>query len=143
MLFRSIHIATEGPLGLSARKYLTKRSIRYTTAYHTKFPEGLKTLFNVPEKFTWGFVRWFHKHSACVLTTTDTMVKELKEHKFNAPVIPWTRGVDRNIFYPSHRDYSHTRTLVCVSRVSKEKSLEHFFELNIRNSRKKIGRAHV
>ena len=125
-----IHIATEGPLGLSARKYLTKHSIRFNTAYLTKFPEGLKTLFNVPEKFTWGFVRWFHKHSNCVLTTTDTMVKELKDHKFKGKVIPWTRGVDRNIFDPSLREDTSSKYLLCVSRVSKEKNLEDFFELD-------------
>jgi glycosyltransferase involved in cell wall biosynthesis len=119
-------------LGLSARKYLTKRGIRYNTAYHTKFPEGLKALFNVPEKFTWGFVRWFHKHSNVVLTTTETMVKELKLHKFKGNVVPWTRGVDRDIFDPWYReDFPiNTRYLLCVSRVSKEKNLEDFFELD-------------
>ena len=30
-----IHVATEGPLGIWARKYLSKRGYRYTTAYHT------------------------------------------------------------------------------------------------------------
>jgi glycosyltransferase involved in cell wall biosynthesis len=124
------HIATEGPLGLSARKYFSKHRIGYTTAYHTKFPEGLKKLFGVPEKFTWGFVRWFHKKAAVVLTTTDTMVKELKEHGFNGNIIPWTRGVDRSIFYAGQRDNNARLTLVCVSRVSKEKNLEAFFELN-------------
>jgi len=125
-----IHIATEGPLGLSARKYLTKHRIRYNTAYHTKFPEGLKALFNVPEKFTWGFVRWFHKHSNVVLTTTDTMVKELKTHKFKGKIIPWTRGVDRKIFTPELRQETPAKYLLCVARVSKEKNLEDFFELN-------------
>jgi glycosyltransferase involved in cell wall biosynthesis len=132
-----IHIATEGPLGLSARKYLTKRGIRYNTAYHTKFPEGLKALFNMPEKFTWAFVRWFHKHSKCVLTTTDTMVKELKTHKFKGNVIPWTRGVDREIFYPElNREKNKRPVLVCISRVSKEKNLEDFFNLDYSNARK-------
>ena len=132
-----IHIATEGPLGLSARKYLTKRGIRYNTAYHTKFPEGLKALFNLPEKFTWAFVRWFHKHSNCVLTTTDTMVKELKAHKFKGNVISWTRGVDREIFYPDlTREKTKRPTLVCISRVSKEKNLEDFFNLDYSNARK-------
>jgi glycosyltransferase involved in cell wall biosynthesis len=125
-----IHIATEGPLGLSARKYLTKRGIRYNTAYHTKFPEGLKTLFNVPERFTWAFVRWFHKHSNCVLTTTSSMVDELKAHKFKGTVIPWTRGVDRSVFTPALREQLPAKYLLCVARVSKEKNLEDFFELD-------------
>jgi glycosyltransferase involved in cell wall biosynthesis len=126
------HIATEGPLGLSARKYFSKHRISYSTAYHTKFPEGLKKLFGVPEKFTWGFVRWFHKKSTVVLTTTDTMVRELAAHGFKGDVIPWTRGVDRDIFHPAHRGetVAGKPILLCVSRVSKEKNLEDFFELD-------------
>jgi hypothetical protein len=58
-----IHIATEGPIGLRVRQYLDKRHYRYNTAYHTKFPEGLRKLFGIPEALTWPLVRWFHKHS--------------------------------------------------------------------------------
>jgi glycosyltransferase involved in cell wall biosynthesis len=126
-----IHIATEGPIGLCARKYLTKHNLCYNTAYHTKFPEGLRALFGIPEAVTWPLVRWFHKHSGKVLTTTDTMVKELRAHGFDGDVIPWTRGVDRTIFNPSQRTGTVVNgpILVCVSRVSKEKNLEAFFEM--------------
>jgi glycosyltransferase involved in cell wall biosynthesis len=132
-----IHVATEGPLGVCARKYLSKHNIRHNTAYHTKFPEGLKKLFGIPEVLTWHFVRWFHKHSGKVLTTTDSMVRELQSHGFDGEVISWTRGVDREIFNPSDRDRDDDRkVLLCVARVSKEKSLEDFFELNYSKSRK-------
>ena len=126
-----IHIATEGPLGLWARAYLSKCNIRHNTAYHTKFPEGLKTIFGIPEFITWRFVKWFHKHSGKVLTTTDTMVKDLKDHGFDGDVVPWTRGVDREIFNPSYRGetVAGRPILVCVARVSKEKNLEQFFEM--------------
>jgi glycosyltransferase involved in cell wall biosynthesis len=125
-----IHIATEGPLGLWARAYLSLAGIRHNTAYHTKFPEGLKKLFGVPECITWPMVRWFHKHSGKVLTTTDSMVKELQAHGFSGEVIPWTRGVDRDIFHPAHRVQTVSKYLLCVSRVSKEKNLEAFFEMD-------------
>ena len=125
-----IHIATEGPLGLWARAYLSLGDIRHNTAYHTKFPEGLKKLFGIPEWITWRFVRWFHKHSGIVLTTTDSMVKELQTHGFDGDVIPWTRGVDRDIFHPAHRVETVSRYILCVSRVSKEKNLEAFFEMD-------------
>jgi len=125
-----IHIATEGPVGLCVRQYLDKHGYRYNTAYHTKFPEGLRALFGIPESLTWPLVRWFHKHSGKVLTTTDTMVKELQDHGFDGNVIPWTRGVNRDIFYPGERNNSNRLTLVCVSRVSKEKNLEEFFQLD-------------
>jgi glycosyltransferase involved in cell wall biosynthesis len=125
-----IHIATEGPVGLCARQYLDKRGYRYNTAYHTKFPEGIRKLFGVPEAITWPLVRWFHKHSGKVLTTTTTMVNELKEQGFGTEVIPWTRGVDRTIFKPEHRAETVSKYILCVSRVSKEKNLEAFFELD-------------
>jgi glycosyltransferase involved in cell wall biosynthesis len=127
-----IHIATEGPVGLCARKYLSKHNLRYNTAYHTKFPEGLRALFGIPEGLTWPLVRWFHKHSGKVLTTTDSMVQELKEHGFTGHIISWTRGVDRDIFSPALRVPRTTtmKTLLCVARVSKEKNLEDFFELD-------------
>jgi glycosyltransferase involved in cell wall biosynthesis len=125
-----IHIATEGPLGLWARKYLSLYNIRHNTAYHTKFPEGLKKLFGIPEWITWRFVRWFHKHSGRVLTTTDSMVRELERHGFRGEVVPWTRGVDRDIFRPDLREEFPGKYLLCVSRVSKEKNLEDFFELD-------------
>ena len=125
-----IHIATEGPLGLCARQYLDQYGYCYNTAYHTKFPEGIRKLFGVPEAITWPLVRWFHKHSGKVLTTTDTMVKELQDHGFDGDVIPWTRGVDREVFYPAHRVETVSRYLLCVSRVSKEKNLEAFFKMD-------------
>jgi glycosyltransferase involved in cell wall biosynthesis len=125
-----IHIATEGPLGLWARKYLSICGYRYNTAYHTKFPEGLKKLFGIPEMVTWPLVRWFHKHSGKVLTTTDSMVAELKAHGFDGEVIPWTRGVDRDVFHPAHRQKTTSKYLLCVSRVSKEKNLEVFLEMD-------------
>jgi glycosyltransferase involved in cell wall biosynthesis len=132
-----IHIATEGPLGLWARVYLTKHNIRYNTAYHTKFPEGLKKILNIPEVISWSYVRWFHKHTGKILTTTNTMVNHLRNNGFEGEIIPWTRGVDRSIFNTEQRNRTDkTILLVCVSRVSKEKNLEEFFNLKFPNSKK-------
>ena len=36
-----IHIATEGPLGWAARRLCLYRTLPFTTAYHTRFPEYL------------------------------------------------------------------------------------------------------
>lgn len=131
-----IHVATEGPLGVYARKYLSKHTIRYNTAYHTKFPEGIKKLLGIPEKFTWSFVKWFHRKSETILTTTDTMVKDLKDHGFKGNIVPWTRGVDRDIFYPGPVPLDKRPVLVCVARVSKEKNLEDFLKMKYVGARK-------
>ena len=127
-----IHIATEGPVGLACRVWCDRKNLTYNTAYHTKFPEGIKKLLGVPEFITWAYVRWFHKHSGKVLTTTETMVNDLVDHGFDGNIIPWTRGVDRDIFNPSYRTETVVNhpILVCVSRVSKEKNLDAFCELD-------------
>jgi glycosyltransferase involved in cell wall biosynthesis len=73
-----------------------------------------------------------------VLTTTESMVTELKAHGFDGEVVPWTRGVDRDIFNPSYRTGTAVNgpILLCVSRVSKEKNLEEFFELDYPSANK-------
>src|ERR1700747_800463 len=35
----AIHIATEGPLGIAARRHCLRRKLPFTTAFHTRFPE--------------------------------------------------------------------------------------------------------
>ena len=94
----------------------------------------------MPEMLTWAYVRWFHKHAGKVLTTTETMVNDLRQKGFDGDIIPWTRGVDREVFNPSYRipNSSMPLKLVCVSRVSKEKNLEAFCELDYPNSMKII-----
>ena len=47
-----IHIATEGPLGLAARRYCRRRRRPFTSAYHTRFPEYVKARFPVPIAWT-------------------------------------------------------------------------------------------
>jgi glycosyltransferase involved in cell wall biosynthesis len=60
------------------------------------------------------------------------MVEELQAHGFDGELVSWTRGVDRDIFHPAHRaeTVAGKPILLCVSRVSKEKNLEKFFELD-------------
>ena len=136
-----IHIATEGPLGLAARIYCDRKDYKYNTSYHTKFPEFLKKIYGIPMSWTYWYVRWFHKHSGRVLTTTSTMVTDLQGHGFKGDIIPWTRGVDRTIFRSELRcDKQNGRPiLLSVGRVSKEKGLDDFCELDIEGTKIVVG----
>jgi glycosyltransferase involved in cell wall biosynthesis len=58
------------------------------------------------------------------------MKQDLLSHGFKDNIISWTRGVDREIFNPTHRVETTSKYILCVSRVSKEKNLEEFFELD-------------
>jgi glycosyltransferase involved in cell wall biosynthesis len=129
-----VHIATEGTLGLAARLWLDRRGWRYNTSYHTRFPEFMSAIYGVPTGWTYRYLRWFHKHSGRVLTTTDTMVADLQQHGFTGEILAWTRGVDRDNLQPSqswpHRhDYRLKPRVLCVSRVSAEKNLDALIEL--------------
>ena len=135
-----IHIATEGPMGLYTRRYLTVRGISYNTAYHTKFPEGVKAILGIPEFITWPMIRWFHANSNAVLTTTKSMVEELQSHGFGDNVKPWTRGIDRDVFKPGPRNNQATKPVMLnVGRVSAEKNLEAFYELDLLGTKIQVG----
>lgn len=127
-----IHIATEGPLGFAARLYCDSKGIKYNTSYHTKFPEFIKKMYHIPEWITYMYVRWFHKHSGRVLTTTQTMVDDLRQRGFKGDIKSWTRGVDRDVFQSSLRKEKllGRPILLSVGRVSKEKGLDDFCKLD-------------
>lgn len=124
-----VHIATEGPIGLAARLWLDRNCWKYNTSYHTKFPEFINEIYHIPVSWTYAYVRWFHKHSGKVLTTTRGMVKDLEHNGFQK-VIPWTRGVNRNNLQPT-RDRIKNRdpVLLSVGRISKEKGLDDLIPL--------------
>ncbi|MGB7405777.1 MAG: glycosyltransferase, partial [Pacificimonas sp.] len=51
----AIHIATEGPLGLAARRWCCRKSLPFTTAYHTQFPDYVAARTSLPAKWVWRF----------------------------------------------------------------------------------------
>src|SRR3546814_9356350 len=57
---QAIHISTEGPLGLAARRWCLDNGFPFTTAYHTRFPEYVAARLPGSPAFVWGFIRCFH-----------------------------------------------------------------------------------
>ena len=47
----AIHIATEGPLGVAARRYCERSGTPFTTAYHTQFPEYVARRTHLPARW--------------------------------------------------------------------------------------------
>ena len=127
-----IHIATEGPVGFFARWWCERNHIPYNTSYHTDFAKFLKKMYGVPESWTWWYLRWFHKNSHRVLVTTESIRQDLLNRGF-ANLRVWTRGVDRTIFNSTYRGetVAGRPILLSVGRVSVEKGLDDFCELDI------------
>jgi glycosyltransferase involved in cell wall biosynthesis len=128
----AIHIATEGPLGHAARHYCLARGLAFTTAYHTRFPQYLKAMFGIPERYTYRFLRYFHGPAAAVMAPTPTVERELRDHG-HSNVALWTRGVDLDVFVarkPLFDDARHPIFLY-VGRVSVEKNIQAFLALDL------------
>jgi glycosyltransferase involved in cell wall biosynthesis len=79
-------------------------------------------MYQVPEPWTYWYLRWFHKNSHRVLVTTKTIKDELTKHGFERMVI-WTRGVDRSLT-PAPRQERSRPIVLNVGRVSAEKGLD-------------------
>jgi glycosyltransferase involved in cell wall biosynthesis len=127
-----IHIATEGPVGLFARWWCERNHYRYNTSYHTDFPKFLSVMYGVPARWTYAYLRWFHKNSHRVLVTTETIRQDLESHGFHNLTV-WTRGVDRSIKPNVSRvDHKHLPIVLCVGRVSPEKGLDQLVEIQNR-----------
>lgn len=137
----AVHIATpEGPIGFKTLRYCVKNNIPFTTGYHTKWPEFVRARLPIPERITYAFMRWLHKYSQTVLVPTETARVELAEKKFKNLSV-WTRGVNRKIFNSTQRQtlpLIGRPLLLCVSRVSHEKGLDDFCQLEYPGATKVI-----
>jgi glycosyltransferase involved in cell wall biosynthesis len=136
----AIHIATEGPLGLAARRYCVRNGRPFTTAYHTQFPRYVRARIAVPVGLTYRWLRWFHGPSSAVMTATPAMRQELGEWGFRN-VVHWGRGVDTSLFRPGPRAVqSYPRPVfLYVGRVSVEKNIDAFLSLDLPGTRLVVG----
>ena len=73
----AVHIATEGPIGWMARRYCRARGIRFTTSFHTRFPEYLSQRFAIPTPWTVAALRRFHNAGAGLMVATPSLGREL------------------------------------------------------------------
>lgn len=135
----SIHIATEGPIGLLVRRYCRKHRLPFTTSFHTRFPDYVSARAPVPESWIWTTLRWFHGPSMAVMAATPALATELRERGFRNIVL-WPRGVDTKLFHPREVDLCQPAPVfLCVGRVAVEKNLEAFLDLDLPGTKVIVG----
>ena len=139
----AIHIATEGPLGVAARRYCARSGTPFTTAYHTQFPEYLARRTHLPAAWFWRYIEWFHAPARRVLVATESIREELRTHGLGK-LHHWTRGVDLACFDPVAPPPSEYADLpkpiqLYVGRVSVEKNIEAFLEASHPGSKAVVG----
>jgi glycosyltransferase involved in cell wall biosynthesis len=134
-----LHIATEGPLGLAARNFAIRNAIKYTSAYHTRFPEYIQSRTGIPLGVTYSFLRWFHKPSKALLAPTKTVFKDLSKRGIGKPKL-WPRGVDLKHFTPDKQRKKNLKHIfIYVGRVAVEKNLCDFLDLELDGEKWVVG----
>ncbi len=151
-----IHIATEGPLGLAVRQLCLERSRRFTTAYHTCFPEyAAARIDRMPFLRGWGgriatwlsyrVIRRFHSASSAVMVATPAIEAQLRKNNVATDrLVRWSRGVDLSIFRPDGAKHPALVALqhpiaLTVGRVAVEKNIQAFLAAPFAGSKVVVG----
>lgn len=139
----AIHIATEGPLGLSARGICVKRGWPFTTAYHTQFPAYVARRTHLPQSLFWRYIRWFHRPAVRIMVSTASIRAELAAQGLTR-AHHWSRGVDLAQFTrdaPPPLEYAKLERPIQLyaGRVAAEKNLEAFLDAPQRGSKVVVG----
>jgi len=136
----AIHIATEGPIGQATRSYCLKNNLKFTTSYHTQFPEYLRLRAPIPLTWSYAFLRRFHGKAIRTMVPTPTQQQRLRQRNFNNVVI-WSRGVDTSLFYPRAKDFLNAPRPISMymGRVAVEKNIETFLDLDLPGTKVIVG----
>jgi glycosyltransferase involved in cell wall biosynthesis len=136
----ALHLSTEGPLGMAARRWALQRNHPFTTAYHTRFPEYVHARLRIPLSWTYAYLRWFHGASKAILAPTPVVKRDLEAWGFENVKV-WSRGVDHTIFHPQKVNKLNTTPPIYlyVGRVAVEKNIEAFLELDLPGSKWVVG----
>ncbi|MDO9322403.1 MAG: glycosyltransferase, partial [Pseudomonas sp.] len=135
-----VHLATEGPLGWTARRWLRKRQLAFSTAIHTRFPEYLTSRWPwLPLAWGYAWLRAFHRPSQAVLVSTERMRAEFASWGFSHLQL-WRKGVDSRLFYPRPlREVPPQPIFLYVGRLAAEKNIEAFLALDLPGVKRLVG----
>jgi glycosyltransferase involved in cell wall biosynthesis len=137
---QALHIATEGPLGLAARRHCLRHGLRFTTSYHTQFPQYLRARFPIPVGASYRALRWFHAAGVRCMVSTASVRKDLTLRGFKN-LYAWRRGVDTEVFKPLPKEFLELPRPIAayVGRVAVEKNIDAFLQMPWSGSKIVIG----
>jgi glycosyltransferase involved in cell wall biosynthesis len=139
-----LHIATEGPLGLAARRWAIRRGHAFTTSFHTRFPEYIQARTGLPVGLAYAFLRRFHNAGSATMVATASLRRDLAARGFSN-LSGWSRGVALDRFLPEPRrdwaaEYGLARPVfLYVGRIAVEKNIPAFLDLDLPGSKVVVG----
>ncbi|MEJ8571918.1 glycosyltransferase family 1 protein [Microbaculum marinum] len=135
-----VHIPTEGPIGMAARRWCRRQGRGFTTSFHTRFPEYLASRVPVPTSVSYAWLRRFHNSGLATMVSTQTLADELSGRGFRKLAI-WPRAVDTGVFCPGEAAaLDHPRPIfLYVGRVAVEKNVAGFLALDLPGTKVVVG----
>ncbi|MCI0533342.1 glycosyltransferase [bacterium] len=144
----TIHISTECPLGLMGKYYAYRRKLRYTTAYHTRFPEIAGQIarekFYLPygfvEKLGYAYMRAFHRSPSGLMVSLQSLKQELESRGFRNLKL-WSRGIDHSVFRMDGEriDLGPSPVFIHYGRLSIDKGFPEFCRLKLPGTMVAVG----
>jgi glycosyltransferase involved in cell wall biosynthesis len=137
---QALHIATEGSLGFAARRWCMSRGLRFTTSYHTQFPQYLRSRLPIPLAASYSMLHRFHAAAHSCMVATQGVHTELTARGFNN-LVRWRRGVDTQLFRPRHKEFLRLPRpiAVYVGRIAIEKNVSAFLQMRWSGTKLVIG----
>jgi glycosyltransferase involved in cell wall biosynthesis len=128
-----VHIATEGPLGWSARRVSEELEIPVVSSFHTNFHSyGRHYGFGLLKGCVLAWLRAFHNATLRTFVPSDDLLDDLSASGFRRLRI-FSRGVDTRLFNPGNRDKAMRErwglkadepAALYVGRLASEKNLD-------------------
>lgn len=137
---QAVHVATEGPIGFGVRAQCRARGLRFTTSYHTRFPQYLRKRLPIPVSWSYALLRWFHGAGERCMVSTPSMHSELAGRGFRN-LVRWQRGVDACLFRPYGKSFLDLPRpiAVYVGRLAIEKNIDAFLGMPWEGSKLVVG----
>lgn len=139
----ALHVATEGPIGWAVRRWCRLRKQRFTSSFHTRFPDYVSLRTGLPPGAIWPVIRRFHQAAERVMGVTPSLLAELGARGLNN-THHWPLGTDLSLFHPGQPRHplivSLARpVLLYVGRVAVEKNIAAFLRAPVPGTRVVVG----
>ncbi|WP_444885858.1 glycosyltransferase family 4 protein [Microbulbifer sp. PSTR4-B] len=137
----TIHIMTEGPIGISMRRYCKKRGLKYTTSWLSRLSEYVSLRYKIPVSWLHRLLVDFHQSAAQTMVTTTSMEAEARNLGISR-IVRWRRGVELDKFHPVETEIFSglpRPIMLNVGRIAVEKSLDRFLSIDTPGTKVVVG----
>ena len=148
-----MHISAPDRVGRLMAKWARNRDLPVLASVHTRF-ETYFRYYNMSfaEPLAVAWLRKLYRKCDALVAPSESMAQVLRQQRMNYDIDIWSRGVDRDIFYPARRDRAwrqalgvadDTPVIGFLGRLVMEKGLDVFSDTIDQLNRRNVAHAVV